>query len=110
MHCTQTQCACWRALIEMPTHPLLLCPPLPPCSRFLQGRDTDKRTVDELKTAIRAGRECTVRLLNYTKAGRPFWNMLTVAQIRWVGGVMHGLAGLAGGTAAAWPALQMCTI
>lgn len=40
------------------------------CSRFLQGRDTDRATVNELKAAIRAGRECTVRLLNYTKAGK----------------------------------------
>ncbi|EFN51280.1 hypothetical protein CHLNCDRAFT_141214 [Chlorella variabilis] len=50
--------------------------------RFLQGRDTDRATVNELKAAIRAGRECTVRMLNYTKAGKPFWNMLTVAPIK----------------------------
>nr|AML76899.1 putative LOV domain-containing protein [Ettlia oleoabundans] len=50
--------------------------------RFLQGRDTDRATVQELKASIRAGRECTVRLLNYTKAGKPFWNMLTVAPIK----------------------------
>ena len=65
--------------------PRPLCPPLP-CprpspratrrSRFLQGRDTDRATVLELKAAIKAGRECTVRLLNYTKAGKPFWNMV----------------------------------
>ncbi|KAL4448889.1 hypothetical protein ABPG77_007606 [Micractinium sp. CCAP 211/92] len=50
--------------------------------RFLQGRDTDRATVQELKTAIKAGRECTVRLLNYTKSGKPFWNLLTVAPIK----------------------------
>jgi hypothetical protein len=38
--------------------------------------------VNELKAAIRAGKECTVRMLNYTKAGKPFWNMLTVAPIK----------------------------
>lgn len=57
-------------------------PPLPLCSRFLQGRDTDRASVQELKAAIKAGRECTVRLLNYTKAGKPFWNLLTVAPIK----------------------------
>lgn len=63
--------------------PPLPPPPVPTCrSRFLQGRDTDRAAVVELKAAIRAGRECTVRLLNYTKAGKPFWNMLTVAPIR----------------------------
>ncbi len=59
-------------------------PPLSLCSRFLQGRDTDRATVQELKTAIKAGRECTVRLLNYPKSGKPFWNLLTVAPIKWV--------------------------
>jgi PAS domain S-box-containing protein len=50
--------------------------------RFLQGPDTDRAAVLELKAAIRAGRECTVRLLNYTKTGKAFWNMLTVAPIK----------------------------
>ncbi|KAL4442423.1 hypothetical protein ABPG77_005007 [Micractinium sp. CCAP 211/92] len=49
--------------------------------RLLQGRDTDRATVDELKAAFTAGKECTVKLLNYTKRGRPFWNLLTVAPI-----------------------------
>ena len=70
-------------------HPLPSLPSLPPppapapcCSRFLQGRDTDRNTVAELKAAIKGGRECTVRLLNYTRQGKPFWNMLTVAPIK----------------------------
>ncbi|KAL4447890.1 hypothetical protein ABPG75_005109 [Micractinium tetrahymenae] len=49
--------------------------------RFLQGRNTDRAAVEELKAAFTAGRECTVKLLNYTKEGRPFWNLLTVAPI-----------------------------
>ena len=63
-------------------HPSPSLPPRPCCSRFLQGRDTDRNTVAELKAAIKGGRECTVRLLNYTRQGRPFWNMLTVAPIK----------------------------
>lgn len=62
--------------------------------RFLQGRDTDRSTVTELKSAIRAGRECTVRLLNYSKQGRPFWNMLTVAPIKDVEGKPRFLVGV----------------
>ncbi|GAB4820055.1 hypothetical protein N2152v2_007101 [Parachlorella kessleri] len=62
--------------------------------RFLQGRDSDRATVAELKAAIRAGRECTVRLLNYTKQGRPFWNMLTVAPIKDVEGRPRFLVGV----------------
>ena len=44
-----------------------------PCSRFLQGPGTDKRAVREIRRAIDTGSECTVRLINYTKAGVAFW-------------------------------------
>uniref|UniRef100_A0A126WZB6 non-specific serine/threonine protein kinase n=1 Tax=Aphanochaete repens TaxID=764106 RepID=A0A126WZB6_9CHLO len=47
--------------------------------RFLQGPLTDKHTIDEIRQAVRNGSECTVRILNYTKTGRPFWNMFTLA-------------------------------
>jgi len=42
-------------------------------SRFLQGPDTDRRAVKEIRRAIDTASECTVRLLNYTKNGQPFW-------------------------------------
>lgn len=41
--------------------------------RFLQGPDTDRRAVREIREAIDSCTECTVRLLNYTKSGQPFW-------------------------------------
>ncbi len=47
--------------------------------RFLQGPGTDRAVVGQIKLAIEKGEECTVRLLNYTKAGRAFWNMFTLA-------------------------------
>uniref|UniRef100_A0A126WY62 non-specific serine/threonine protein kinase n=2 Tax=unclassified Uronema (in: green algae) TaxID=2689038 RepID=A0A126WY62_9CHLO len=47
--------------------------------RFLQGPGTDKHTVDEIRQAVKSGSECTVRILNYTKTGRAFWNMFTLA-------------------------------
>eukprot|EP00241_Pyramimonas_parkeae_P003309 CAMPEP_0114253224 /NCGR_PEP_ID=MMETSP0058-20121206/16271_1 /TAXON_ID=36894 /ORGANISM="Pyramimonas parkeae, CCMP726" /LENGTH=771 /DNA_ID=CAMNT_0001367241 /DNA_START=638 /DNA_END=2953 /DNA_ORIENTATION=+ len=50
--------------------------------RFLQGPGTDPRAVAEIREAISLGQECTVRLVNYTKSGRAFWNMFTLAPVR----------------------------
>lgn len=47
--------------------------------RFLQGPGTDPETVDQIRDAIRSGAELTVRILNYTKSGKAFWNMFTLA-------------------------------
>nr|AML77845.1 putative LOV domain-containing protein [Zygnemopsis sp. BC-2016] len=49
--------------------------------RFLQGPDTDRRTVLEIRDAIREERPCQVKILNYTKSGRPFWNLFHLAPI-----------------------------
>ena len=62
--------------------------------RFLQGKATERETVDQLKAAIKEGREITVRLLNYKKNGVPFWNMLTVAPIRDSSGAPRFLVGV----------------
>lgn len=37
--------------------------------RFLQGPDTDRAVVDQIRDAIAARRDITVQLLNYTKSG-----------------------------------------
>nr|AML77728.1 putative LOV domain-containing protein [Mesostigma viride] len=50
--------------------------------RFLQGPQTDPRTVETIRTAVAEGRPCTVRLLNYRKDGTPFWNSLHVSPVR----------------------------
>lgn len=50
--------------------------------RFLQGKDTDPVTVQQLQTSIRAGIECAVEILNYRKDGTPFWNALYITPIR----------------------------
>ena len=47
--------------------------------RFLQGKGTDKQAVSDLRHAVQTGEETTVRILNYKKNGKPFWNMLTIA-------------------------------
>nr|AML79332.1 putative LOV domain-containing protein [Chlamydomonas sp. BC-2016] len=62
--------------------------------RFLQGPDTDQSTVEQIREAIKSGSELTVRLLNYTKAGKPFWNMFTLAPMRDEAGVTRFFVGV----------------
>uniref|UniRef100_A0A126X3R2 non-specific serine/threonine protein kinase n=1 Tax=Dolichomastix tenuilepis TaxID=195969 RepID=A0A126X3R2_9CHLO len=62
--------------------------------RFLQGPDTDRRAVKEIRQAIDSEMECTVRLLNYTKGGQPFWNMFTLAPLRDEAGAVQFFVGL----------------
>ncbi|NER23001.1 MAG: PAS domain S-box protein [Symploca sp. SIO1C2] len=49
--------------------------------RFLQGKKAHQPAVAELRAAIKAGKNCTVTLLNYRKDGTPFWNELTISPI-----------------------------
>jgi PAS domain S-box-containing protein len=46
--------------------------------RLLQGRDTDRQTIDRLRRAIGARKPVSVTIRNYRKDGRTFWNELTV--------------------------------
>ena len=62
--------------------------------RFLQGPRTDRRAVAEIRKAVSEGSECTVRLLNYTKGGKPFWNMFTLAPVRDDAGNVRFFAGV----------------
>nr|AML78288.1 putative LOV domain-containing protein [Lycopodium deuterodensum] len=59
--------------------------------RFLQGPETDRRTVLEIRDAIREERSCQVRILNYTKQRKPFWNLFHLAPVysRENGTVVH---------------------
>lgn len=54
--------------------------------RFLQGPDTDRKAVDEIRQAVQREDETTVRVLNYRKNGEPFWNMFTIAPMADAGG------------------------
>lgn len=49
--------------------------------RFMQGKDTNKATIAQLKLAVQEERECQVTLLNYKKDGTPFWNELSIGPI-----------------------------
>ncbi|MCO5582354.1 hypothetical protein L7F22_036248 [Adiantum nelumboides] len=50
--------------------------------RFLQGQDTDPKTVQKIRDAIREQRDITVQLLNYTKSGKRFWNLFHLQPMR----------------------------
>jgi PAS domain S-box-containing protein len=49
--------------------------------RFLQGPQTDRRTVDEVRKAIAEQRAVAVDILNYKADGTPFWNALFIGPI-----------------------------
>jgi PAS domain S-box-containing protein len=49
--------------------------------RFLQGTQTDRDQVAELREAIAEQRPISVELLNYKRDGTPFWNGVFVAPV-----------------------------
>lgn len=49
--------------------------------RLLQGPDTDRATVAEVRQAVREQRAVAVDLLNYKADGSPFWNALFIGPI-----------------------------
>nr|AML78173.1 putative LOV domain-containing protein [Halocarpus bidwillii] len=50
-------------------------------SRFLQGADTDRRSIIEIREAIRQEKSCQVSILNYKKDGTSFWNFFHLAPV-----------------------------
>lgn len=62
--------------------------------RFLQGEETDQKSVDEIRKAINSGEECTVELLNYRKDGTPFWNRLSITPLKNEEGVVTHYVGV----------------
>ncbi|WP_375456640.1 histidine kinase famiy protein [uncultured Methylobacterium sp.] len=49
--------------------------------RFLQGPETDRDAVTQLRAAIDDGREHSTEILNYRKDGSTFWNALFVSPV-----------------------------
>ena len=49
--------------------------------RFLQGPDTDRAVIAELRAAVAARHEFTAELVNYRKDGYAFWNALFVSPV-----------------------------
>nr|AML79528.1 putative LOV domain-containing protein [Penium exiguum] len=50
--------------------------------RFLQGPDTNPKTVQKIRDAINSQEDITVQLLNYTKSGKPFWNLFHLQAVK----------------------------
>ena len=50
--------------------------------RFLQGAERDQPPVEELRAALRDGRQCDVMLKNFKKDGTLFWNELSISPVR----------------------------
>ncbi|WP_276223995.1 PAS domain S-box protein [Haloarcula halophila] len=50
--------------------------------RFLQGEQTAREPVAEMRTAIDAGEPVTVELRNYRSDGTEFWNRVSIAPVR----------------------------
>ena len=50
--------------------------------RFLQGQETDKETVREIRSAIAEHRQFATEILNYRKDGSTFWNALFISPVR----------------------------
>ena len=49
--------------------------------RFLQGAETDREVVSELRLAIQEQREFSTEIINYRKDGSSFWNALFVSPV-----------------------------
>jgi PAS domain S-box-containing protein len=49
--------------------------------RFLQGKDTDKGTINEIRQAIQEQKPFKGEIVNYRKEGTPFWNLLVIAPV-----------------------------
>ncbi|KAL6513855.1 hypothetical protein OROHE_019311 [Orobanche hederae] len=49
--------------------------------RIFQGPDTDRRSVMEIREAIREGKAVQLSLLNYRKDGKPFWMLFQLCPV-----------------------------
>ena len=50
--------------------------------RFLQGPETDREQVREIREALADGRGVEMEILNYRKDGTPFWNALFISPVQ----------------------------
>ncbi len=49
--------------------------------RFLQGSNTDRAVVDQIRTAVAETRAISVEVLNYRRDGSPFWNGVFIGPV-----------------------------
>lgn len=62
--------------------------------RFLQGEDTERAVVDEIRQAIKNQVDVKVVIKNYRKDGTPFWNDLMMSPVFDKGGMLTHYIGL----------------
>ncbi len=62
--------------------------------RFLQGKEKNQPEINELREAVRAGKDCTVVLRNYRKNGELFWNELHISPIYDANGMLSHFIGV----------------
>lgn len=62
--------------------------------RFLQGIDTDRDAVRQVREAVHAGAPLLIDLLNYRKDGSRFWNRLSLRPVRTPGGELTHIIGI----------------
>ena len=61
---------------------------------FLQGQDTDAAAVARIGAALRSGESIAQEILNYSKAGEPYWVMLHLTPVRDADGRLERFVGV----------------
>ncbi len=61
---------------------------------FLQGPETDRLVVAEIRAALNEGRSVRQTVLNYRKDGQTFWNDLSIDPVRNAAGTVIGFIGI----------------
>jgi len=62
--------------------------------RFLQGPETDPKSVERIRKAIEQGNDMSVCLLNYRVDGTTFWNQFFIAALRDASGNVTNFVGV----------------
>jgi PAS domain S-box-containing protein len=62
--------------------------------RFLQGPETDPKSVERIRNAIEQGEDLSVCLLNYRVDGSTFWNQFFIAALRDASGNITNFVGV----------------
>lgn len=62
--------------------------------RFLQGPETDPKSVEKIRKSIEEGTDMSVCLLNYRVDGTTFWNQFFIAALRDSGGSITNYVGV----------------
>ena len=63
-------------------------------ARFLQGEETDKNTIADIRTSVETEAAFRGSMLNYRKDGTSFWNGLTISPIRDPNGATSHFVGI----------------